>query len=213
MAENSVVEIPKELEILNPEWQKKPILIGRKAYILYPLTEGQAEKLSKVLSDVLYEVYTMDCKCPKCGRVYKNALGDMEICPGKKCGEERLEELQKPAVEAILKKGRIRVLLAELLDIPEVEVRRATIPQLRYIAGIIFIQNFDEESTLPEGAEKNFERLLEWLGLGTTPREPVLEKSTKPSPVSTDSPGSTSKENGKTVNSADSPGPSSATTG
>ena len=213
MSEDAVVEIPKELEVLNPEWQKKPILIGKKVHVLYPLTEGQAEKLSKVLGDVLYEIYTTDCKCPKCGRVYKDALGNMEVCPGKKCAEEPLVDLQAPAVDAILKRGRIRVLLGELLGIPEADVRRATVPQLRYIAGIIFIQNFDEESTLPVGAEKNFERLLDWLGLGAAPAEPASGKSTKPLPMSTDGQGSTSKEDGKTESSADSPGPSSPTIG
>ena len=213
MAENAAVEIPKELEILNPEWQKKPILIGIKAYMLYPLTEVQAEKLSKVLGDILYEVYTTDCQCPKCGRVYTDALGKIEVCPQEKCKGERLEELQVRAVEAVLKRGRIRSLLGELLSIPEVEVRRATIPPLRYIAGIIFIQNFDEESTLPEGAEKNFERLLEWMGLGTMPREPVSEKSMKLSPASTDSQENISRENGRTEGSGDSPGPSSTTIG
>ena len=213
MTEDAVVEIPKELEVLNPEWQKKPILIGRKVYTLYPLTEGQAEKLSKVLGDVLYEIYNTDRKCPKCGRVYKDALGNIEVCSAKKCEEEPLVEMQVPAVDAILKKGRIRVLLGELLGIPESDVRRATVPQLRYIAGLIFIQNFDEESTLPPGAEKNFERLLDWLGLGAAPREPASEKSMKPSPTSMDLPESTSRGNGKTESSADSPGPSSSTTG
>lgn len=192
------MDIPKELEILNPEWQAKPILIGRKVHTLYPLTEGQAEKLSKTISKIIYDIYTTDMKCPKCGTIYRDVLGRQELCSRKKCDGEPLIELQQEAIAAILGKGRLKSILAELFNIPEVDIARATIPQLKYIAGLLYKQNFSEES-LPEGSEKNFQGLLNWMGIGTENRESVpLEPSTNISPESTDTPENISKENGKT---------------
>ena len=192
-------DIPKELEILNPEWQKRPIMLGTKVMDLYPLTEGQAEKLSRTIGEIVYDLYTTDCVCPKCGRVYKDAEGVQLVCVNKKCNEAKLEGLQKDAVDAILGKHRIRGILCELLTLTAGEVQRGTIAQLRHIAGILFIQNFDEELTLPEGSAKNFERLLEWMGLAVEKREPQfqLEKSTKPSPTNMDTPENISKDDGK----------------
>ena len=168
-------DIPKELEILNPEWQKRPIILGTTVMDLYPLTEGQAEKLSRTIGEIVYDLYTTDCVGPACGRVYKDA------------------------VDAILGKHRIRGILCELLNLTAGEVQRGTIAQLRHIAGILFIQNFDEELTLPEGSAKNFERLLEWMGLAVEKREPQSqsEKSTKPSPTNMDTPENISKDDGK----------------
>jgi hypothetical protein len=195
MAENSV--IPKELEILNPEWQVEPILIGTKLYQLYPLTEGQAEKLSKIISELVYDIYTTDAVCPKCRAFYHDAVGNEQIiCT--KCKDITLDTLQKSAIDAVLGKGRIKKVLAELLGIKEIDVSRATVAQLRYIAGLLYLQNFNPETTLPEGSEKNFQELLGWMGVEMEPRQSALEPSTSISPESTDSPENTSKENGKT---------------
>lgn len=192
--------IPKELEILNPEWQKKPIMLGRKVMDLYPLTEGQAEKLSRTIGDIIYDLYNTDCVCPKCGRVYKDAEGKQLVCGGKKCNGAELEGLQKDAIDAVLGKHRIRNILCEVLNLTDSEIKRGTIPQLRHIAGILFIQNFDDELTLPKGSAKNFERLLDWMGLTVEKRGPQSqsEKFTKPLPMSMDTPENTSKESGKT---------------
>jgi hypothetical protein len=190
--------IPKELEILNPEWQKKPIMLGKKVLDLYPLTEGQAEKLSRTIGDILYDLYNTDYICPVCNRVYKDAGGSQSVCSNKKCEGALLESLQKNAIDAILGKHRIRSILCEILGITEAEVRRGTIPQLRYIAGILFVQNFDDALTLPEGSAKNFQRLLVWMGMAVEKREPQFqsEKSTKPLPTSMATPVNISKENG-----------------
>ena len=192
-------DIPKELEILNPEWQKRPIMLGTKIMDLYPLTEGQAEKLSRIIGDIVYDLYTTDCICPKCGRVYKDAEDTQLVCVDRKCNGEKLERMQKDAIEAILSKHRVRSILCELLALTDNEVKRATIAQLRHIAGILFIQNFDDELTLPEGSAKNFGRLLDWMGMAVEKREPQFqsEKSTKPSPTNMDTPVNISKENGK----------------
>lgn len=197
---NNQIDIPKELEVLNPEWLAKPILIGKKVYTLYPLTEGQAEKLSKTTNEIIYNIYTTDMRCPKCGKVYKDALGKLFVCSKRNCEEEPLEELQMDAIAAILDGGRLKRIIAELFDIPETEVKRATLPQLKYIAGLLYLQNFSDDSA-PEDSEKNFKGLLNWMGIGMEARESVpLEPSTNTSQKNTDLPESISKENGKTEN-------------
>ncbi len=200
-------DIPKELEILNPEWQKKPIMLGTKVMDLYPLTEGQAEKLSRTIGDIVYDLYNTDCICPLCKKVYKDAEGRQMVCTNKKCNEAELESLQKDAIDAILGKHRIRSILSEVLGLTEVEIKRGTIPQLRHIAGTLFIQNFDDELTLPEGSAKNFQRLLEWMGIATEKRAPQfpLEKSTKPLPTNMDTHESISTEDGKPIMQGDTP--------
>lgn len=200
-------DIPKELEILNPEWQKKPIMLGRKVMDLYPLTEGQAEKLSRTIGDIVYDLYNTDCICPICKKVYKDAEGKQMVCIDNKCKGMELESLQKDAIDAILGKHRIRSILSEVLGLTEVEIKRGTIAQLRHIAGTLFIQNFDDALTLPEGSAKNFQRLLEWMGIATEKREPQfqLEKSMKPLPTNMDTPESISKEDGKTITQEDNP--------
>lgn len=199
--EDDTIDIPKELEILNPEWQAKPILIGRKVYTLYPLTEGQAEKLSKTINEIIYNIYTTDMRCPKCGKVYKDSLGKLFVCAKKGCEEEPLEELQMDAIAAILDGGRLKRIIAELFSIPEVEVRRATIPQLRYIAGLLYLQNFSEDSA-PKDSEKNFQGLLNWMGIGVEARESApSEQSTNTLQKNMDLPENISKENGKAEDS------------
>lgn len=189
-------DIPKELEILNPEWQAKKILIGTKVHTLYPLTEGQAEKLSKTINEIIYDIYTTDMKCPKCGTIYPDASGKQTLCA--QCKDIVLVEMQQDAIPAIIGSGRLRKILSELFGIPESDIRRATVAQLKYIAGLIYKQNFSDECT-PEGSEKNFQGLRNWMGLGTEIRESVpLVQSTSISQQNTDIPENISKENGKT---------------
>ena len=205
MTEN--LDIPKELEILNPEWQAKPILIGMKVHTLYPLTEGQAEKLSKTISGIIHDIYTTDMQCPRCNAVYKDALGNFSMCKKPKC-KGLLEAQQKEVIEAILGGGRLKKVLAELLDIQEEDVAESTIPQLKYIAGLLYAQNFSEDS-VPEGSEKNFQELLTWMGMGTEERMSApLEQSMNILPENTDLPENILEENGKMVNLSDSPDPS-----
>ena len=203
---DSMAGIPDELKVLNPEWQKKHIMVGSKVMELYPLTEGQAEKLSATIAEIVEEIYTTDMACPECKDIVIEGALDQEeklrICP--KCGKE-LISLQKSPTEVLLKGGRITNLLHIILGVLEVDAKRATIPQLKYIAGILFTQNFDDEATLPVGADGNFRKLLSWMGLtGELKADPPpqvesqLEKSTKPLQVVTDSPANTSKGNGET---------------
>ena len=119
--------------------------------------------------------------------------------------------LQKTPVEALTKEDRIPLLVEELVGISAEEVKNnLTINQFKHIAGVLYEQNFEEEK-LPEESRKNFQALLDWVGLGarTKPRQTVeekekekidtvaLEKSTKPLPTNTDSQENMSEEDGK----------------
>lgn len=212
------IEIPDELQILNPETQKKPIVIGAQGYMIYPLTEGQAEHVSQIISDVITDVSTMDVKCPNCGYVFKGQLGRQETCnrcsgkKGKK-GGHLLVSLQKPPVEALVCEDRLPTLIEEILGIPAAKVKESlTVNQFKHIAGVLYVQNFKEEDGgLPDDSRKNFQALLDWTGLGAqkpiVAERPVqekkedtadLEKSTKLLPTNTDLQESTFEEDGKT---------------
>lgn len=207
------IDIPNELMILNPELQKKPVLIGREAYMVYPLTEGQAERVSKLISDIIIDISTMDMKCPNCNHVFRNMLGRQEKCnrckTGKGYGGSQLVSMQKPPVEALTHDDRIPKLLEELVGISASSVKESlTINQGKHIAGVLYVQNFMEGngSGLPEDSRKNFHALLEWVGLGAqeNPEKivkevaapPPLEKSMNPLPTSMDSQENISKEDG-----------------
>lgn len=220
------IDIPEELKILDPESQKQPIVVGKEGYMIYPLTEGQAEHVSKIISDVITDITTMDLVCPNCDFVYKNQLGKQETCnrcnsgagKRKKGHKHALVSLQKPPVEALVCEDRLPKLIEEILGIPSDEVKsNLTVNQFKHIAGILYVQNFKEEGGgLPDDSRKNFKALLDWTGLGApepvTPLPPPpqqqkdqtkktdtadSEKSTKPSPTSTDLQESMSEEDGK----------------
>lgn len=213
------IEIPDELKILNPELQKKPVVIGVEAYMVYPLTEGQAERVSQLISDIISDISTMDMKCPNCKHIFSNALGQQETCNKCKGGNvgkkgkagHRLVSMQRTPVESLTHEDRIPKLIEELVGIPKEGVKeKLTINQFKHIAGVLYEQNFNEEgSGLPEESRKNFKALLNWIGLGaqkiqepTTPADSSivdLAKSTKPSPTSTDSQENISKEGGKKI--------------
>lgn len=202
------IDIPKELEILNPESQKRPIVVGRDAYLLYPLTEGQAERVSQLISGIITDIVRQDAECPACHNVYEGALGKKVFCS--KCkGKQRLVSLQKTPYEALTYEDRIPKLLEELIGISASTAKESlTIPQFKHIAAVLYGQNFKDDGAIPEESRKNFQSLLEWLGLGadSSPTQNQLqsasEKFTKASPTSTDSPESTSGENGESEETA-----------
>lgn len=212
------IDIPEELKILSPELQKKPVVIGAEAYMVYPLTEGQAERVSQLISDIISDISTMDMKCPSCNHIFSNALGQQEICnrckgnggkKGKGSSGHRLVSMQRTPVASLTHEDRIPQLIEQLVGIPKEGVKETlTINQFKHIAGVLYEQNFNEEgSGLPEESRKNFKALLGWIGLGAQKMEPIpadgnivdLAKSMKPLPTSTDSQENISKEDGKKI--------------
>lgn len=212
------IEIPDELKILNPESQKEPVVIGVEAYMVYPLTEGQAERVSQLISDIISDISTMDMKCPNCNHIFSNALGQQETCnkckggAGGKKGKagHRLVSMQRTPVESLTHEDRIPRLIEELVGIPKEGVKETlTINQFKHIAGVLYEQNFNEEgSGLPEESRKNFKALLTWIGLGAQKTQEAIPadsnmvdfaKPTKPLPTSTDSQENISKEDGKKI--------------
>ncbi len=203
------IDIPDELMILNPEFQKKPVVIGKEAYMVYPLTEGQTERVSRLIADLMSDITSMDMQCPKCKNIFPNMLGEQETC-GVCKGEPRLISMQKSPIEALTCEERVPKLIQEVVGIPAKVVKESlTIPQAKHVAAVLFEQNFKDESNIPEESGKNFQALLDWMGLGAeakagnkaeiekTNTGEELEKSMKPLPMNTDSPESTSKEDGK----------------
>jgi len=198
------IEIPDELRILNPELQKKPVVIGTEAYMIYPLTEGQAERVSKLLSDVIIDITTLDMQCPNCKHVFQNMLGRQETCnrcrvKGK--GGSQLKSMQKPPVEALTYEDRVPRLIEELVGIKVTDVKSSlTVNQCKHIAGVLYVQNFMEEEGggLPEESKKNFKALLNWISPEEKENTVVAsEKSMKPLPMNMDLQENISREDGR----------------
>lgn len=193
-------EIPSELAVLNPETQKKIVPIGNKAYNLYPLAEGMCEKLSIEIQEILRTIFTQDCQCADCKKIYKDSLGKLEKC---ECGGS-LASLQKTPASVLLG-GKVPKILAEVLGLPEKYIQEnATLAQLKHLAAVLWSQNFDDEVTMPEDSKKNFQRFLEWTGIlpklqgsmKSRESDSASEGSTKSSPINTDGKESMSKEGG-----------------
>ena len=72
------VEVPKELEVLLPELNKGVIVVGSKAYEMFPLYEGQLEKITSEIATLMEKVNCPDGRCPKCGKVVKGAYSTLE---------------------------------------------------------------------------------------------------------------------------------------
>ena len=195
-------EIPEELTILNPETQRKMVVIGKKAYWLYPLTEGVCEKFALEVGEILKPIFTLDCKCDKCGKRHTGVLGKKTECD---CGGN-LTSLQKSPMNVLLEKGRVAKLTGEILGIPSETIRKnATIAQIKHLAAVLWRQNFDDEAIVPEESSKNFQRFLEWMGLSqnqeaSEKKDLVSEEFTSNLPLNMDGQGSTFREDGKKEN-------------
>src|SRR4030065_1486725 len=94
------VPIPDELKVLLPETNVAVVVVGSKAYEIFPLFEGQLEKVSKDVAKYFEEVFSPDRKCPTCGKVVKEAeMSKIVECPACKVS---LDDVRKSQIEAIL---------------------------------------------------------------------------------------------------------------
>jgi len=158
------IPIPEELSVLLPETNKKVVVIGDKAYEIFPLWEGQLEKISKDIANYFDSIFSDDRRCPKCGKVVKNAIAKkIEECPVDK---EALEDMRKSPIEAILGGGKVPDWIEMVLGIPKEEIReKITFPQLKHLAAVFYQQNFSTDG-LPQESRENFQKLLGMIGLG-----------------------------------------------
>jgi hypothetical protein len=152
------IEIPKELAALNPELSKSVILVGRKAFEIYPLYEGQLESISVDLEKIYDAIFNPDSKCPVCGKVVAWAVARKIF----ECATDgvALQSMGQSPIAAILSSSKIPKWVEMITGIPEAEVKaNITLPQIKHFAGIFYKQNFEDDS-LPGETKENFGRLL-----------------------------------------------------
>ena len=161
------VPVPDELKILIPE--PEVVVVGTKAYQIFPLFEGQLEQISKDFSRYFAEVFNSDRKCSKCGKVIKEAVvKQIDECPVCKLP---LEDLRKSQIDAILGGGKIPEWIQMITEVPKEEVAKVmTFNQMRHFAAVFWKQNFDDTG-LPEESRRNFKKLLGLMGLGNPQAE------------------------------------------
>jgi len=156
------VPVPDELKILLPELNKGVIVVGSKAYEIYPLYEGQLEKISSEIAEVMSRINSPDGQCPKCGKVVKSALPRRIFkCPDD--GEDLVTMNESP-MEAILKSSKIPEWVEMVTGVPKQEVAaNMTFAQLKHFAGLFWKLNFSDDG-MPKESLENFRRLLGMMG-------------------------------------------------
>jgi predicted RNA-binding Zn-ribbon protein involved in translation (DUF1610 family) len=171
------VSVPDELNILLPEQSKGTIVVGDKAYEIFPLVEGQLERITADLVSVMEKINSPDGQCPKCGKVIKSALPKKIFnCPD--CGDGLMTMDQSP-VEAIVSSGKVPIWVEMITGVPKEEVAgNMTLNQIKHFAGLFWKLNFSDEG-LPEVSQQNFKNLLEMMSpkKGTPPPAEKKEES------------------------------------
>lgn len=156
-------QMPDVLKILNPELDKEIVVIGTKAYKVYPLNEGPLEIVSKEISEMIETMGTPDAICPKCLKTVKNAIGrNIADCPT--CNIS-LKSLRKTFFDAILSSGKIPELVEQVVGLSKEEAKEITLKQIRHFAGVFWKQNLSDEG-LPKESIENFRGLLAMMGIG-----------------------------------------------
>ena len=157
------IPIPDELKILNRDLSGKPIVVGSKGYEIFPMVEGDLERIVDDMVSVMERINSPHGKCRKCGKVVENAL-PMAVfeCPDDK---EKLVTMNESPVKAILKSSKIPAWVEIICGIPEHEVKaNMTYPQMEHFAGVFWQQNFSDEG-LPKESLENFQKLLGMMGM------------------------------------------------
>lgn len=177
-------KIPDELRVLLPELNREIVIIGSKAYEMYPINEGKLEKISVAIALAMAKVFSADLKCPKCGKVVKNgARFKIEKCD---VDGEYLDTASQSPIEALVSSGQIPMWIEEILGVDAADIKAGlTVNQIRHFAGVFWKQNFSDDG-LPQVSKENFTRLLKTMGLGQEKKEttPTAEKKEPPLPES-----------------------------
>lgn len=164
--------VPDELKVLIPEIHMKVVVIGKKAYEMYPMKEGVVEAMSKEVMEIFTKASTYDGKCVKCGKVVKDAAKrEIYDCPACKIP---LTDLKINPIEAVLSTGKVPEWVERILDIVKDEVKEMTLPQMKHFAAILWQQNFSDEGLPVESAE-NFQKLLVSMGMVSLKKVPTAK--------------------------------------
>jgi len=167
--EIDIDQVPEDLKVLLPEERKEIIVIGEKAYELYPCPEKVVEKISAKLVRVMGEIFNPNVKCEKCGKEYILEMGENppEKC---ECGSKKFKSMAKNPIEAFVDSEVIPEIISILIGKEKYSIQKAiTTPQIKHIAAVFYKQNFSDE-ILPEKTRKNFQSLLNMIGLGEMQR-------------------------------------------
>lgn len=157
-----IEDLPDELKILMPETMKRIIVIGNKAYEMYPLEEGMVEAISKDIVDVFKKIGNPDAVCPKCQKIaYEAAKRGITECQDCK---EPLKSLAMHPIDAILGSGKVRDWMSIATGVSKEDASKATINQMKHFAGVFYEQNFSDDG-LPRVSSENFQKLLGMMGL------------------------------------------------
>lgn len=154
MAVKKLDQVPDDLKVLVAEENGETIIIGDSALLLMPLTVEELEGVTEELAKI----------------------ADMMF------DEEGNSLAMSYVIKKVLASGAIKKLLGKIIaPLPTSIISNVTIPQLRHILGVLWKQNLSGES-VGEKVRKNFDAMLEWMGLNAPTSEIPGLLSTTSSP-------------------------------
>lgn len=170
------IPVPEELKILLPELNKATIVVGSKAYEMFPLVEGQLERIIVEIGAIMEKINSPDGQCSKCGKVVKNARPlKIYTCPDDNA--PMLSVVASP-MEALVGSSKVPEWVAMITTLPSEEVKaNMTLSQIKHFAGVFWKQNFTDDGLPPESLE-NFRSLLRKFG---PEKAPEVKKEETPS--------------------------------
>jgi hypothetical protein len=156
------IPVPEELKILLPELNKATIVVGAKAYEMFPLVEGQLERIISEIGAIMEKINSPDGQCSKCGKVVKNAR-PLKIFNCDDDGAPLLSVVASP-IEALMGSSKIPEWVSMITALPPEEIKaNMTLNQIKHFAGVFWKQNFTDEG-LPAESLENFRGLLRKFG-------------------------------------------------
>jgi len=167
------VPVPEELKVLLPDLSKGTIVVGAKAYEMFPLVEGQLERIIAEIGTIMGKINSPDGQCSKCGKIIKNAR-PLRIY---KCPDDdapMLTTMVSP-IEALMQSSKIPEWVSMITSLTPEEIKaNMTLNQIKHFAGVFWKQNFTDDGLPPESLE-NFRSLLRKFGPEKQPEEKKAE--------------------------------------
>ena len=144
--------VPDDLRALNPETCAQTIMVGNKAYKMFPLTEGVVEDLSGEIAKTIAGFLDS----------YQKAQKQRDPKSGPSSEAAPLETF----TDGVLKGGLLTKFLTHATGVPEAQLKEElTFPQMAHIAGVLYEQNFDV-GNYPKVTQGKVQGLLSFLGMG-----------------------------------------------